>query len=473
MGTAAIIGGSVGGLAAGIRLARHGWDVTVVERDPPPETHRGDDAFVEWDRPHVPQWRQPHGFSARSRNLLLANIPEVVHRLVADGVDEVNLFTLMAPPEMHRPEDDEYAALWSRRPGFELALRREAECQDGLEVRSPAVVSNLLIETDGDVPTVRGFELDGGTRIEADLVIDAGGRRSPVGKWLEAIGVSVPTERQDCAGQYYSRYYRLHPDADLHPLMLVGQRTGLEQANVIGFTGDHDTFGIVVASHVEATEFKLLRHDWAWDAFLGAIPRWAMWIDPANSTPLTSVTFMGSHQNILRHHVVDGRPLVHRLLPVGDSLCTTNPQYGWGASMALTYAFAAADAAIAHIDDPGAMALAYHGVVCDEAGTVYAESAASDRVMLREWTGEPTPAEDVEATERQRLLRGVGAGSTHHPALGRAVLRRAGLLDGWNDVLDDPEVVEQARISLDIIDKKVAAGPTTAEVMCAVEAARP
>lgn len=471
--SAAIIGGSVGGLAAGISLARHGWRVTVVERDPAPETNDGDAAFVEWERRHVPQWRQPHGFSSRTRNLLLANIPEVVERLRNDGVDEINLFTMMAPPEMHKPEDDEYAALWSRRPGFELALRRQAEEQKGLDLRSPAVVSGLLVDPDGATPAVHGFDLDDGTRVEADLVIDAGGRRSPVYKWLNAIGVSIPMDRQACAGLYYSRYYRLRSDSELHPIMLIGQRTGLEQANVIGFTGDHGTFGILVAPHADASEFKVLRNDWAWDAFLAAIPRWAPWIDPANATPLASVAFMGAHQNVLRHHVVNGRPLVHRLLPVGDSLCTTNPQYGWGASMALTYAFAAVEAAISHIDDPEAMALAYHEVVREEAGTVFAESAAMDRVQLREWTGEPTPPEDHEVVERQMLLLGVTAGATHHPALGRAQLRRAGLLDGWNDILDDSEVVEQARRSLDILAKKQATGPSTAELLKMVEAARP
>ena len=42
---------------------------------------------------------------------------------------------------------------------------------------------------------------------------------------------------------------------------------------------------------------------------------------------------MTGHQNVRRHVVVAGEPLAHSLLPVGDSLCTTNPQYGWGASM--------------------------------------------------------------------------------------------------------------------------------------------
>lgn len=96
-----------------------------------------------------------------------------------------------------------------------------------------------------------------------------------------------------------------------------------------------------------------------------------------------------------------------------------------------------------------------------------------DRMLLREWTNEPTPPEGREVVDRQMLLRGVGAGATHHPALGRALLRRGGLLDGWNDILDDPEVVEQARRSLQILAGKRAAEPSTADLMKVVEASAP
>ena len=64
------------------------------------------------------------------------------------------------------------------------------------------------------------------------------------------------------------------------------------------------------------------------------------------------------------------------LLPVGDSLCTTNPMHGWGASMALTYAFAAVDAATA-LAARSAMALAYDDAVSGEAVGLQ-ESAAMD-----------------------------------------------------------------------------------------------
>lgn len=469
----AIIGGSVAGLATGVALARRGWDVTIVERDPAPQTDNGDAAFTEWDRRYVPQFRQPHAFAARSRNLLLKYVPEVVERLVAEGIEEVNLFKMLAPPEMWSDEDDEYTGLWTRRPAFELALRRVAERQGSVTFACPASVAGITTDQpNGAPPRVTGLVLDDGTRIDADLVIDGAGRRTPIPKWLGELGVDVPYDVQDCPAAYYSRYYRLRPDSGHSPFELLTLRRQLDQVTLLSFTGDHDTFGLAAFASPDHDGLKVLRQDWAWDAFMGSVPRFDAWAHPDIATPLTGVDFMGGHQNILRHYVVDGRPLVHGMLAVGDSLCTTNPMYGWGASMALTYAFAAVEAAEAHPEDPESMALAYHDVVAEEAGTVYGESAVMDRIQAFRWAGKEPP-EEPATIDRQELLQAVVAGATFHPALGRAQLRRMHLLPGWNDVLDDPEVVEQARNTQRILAAKASRddGPTTEELLETVQAA--
>ena len=59
-GSAVVIGGSIGGLAAAIGLARRGFGVTVLERDVAPPTDDAERAFSDWERGNVPQCRQPH-----------------------------------------------------------------------------------------------------------------------------------------------------------------------------------------------------------------------------------------------------------------------------------------------------------------------------------------------------------------------------------------------------------------------------
>ena len=113
---AVILGGGVAGLAAAIGLARRGLAVTVVERDPAPPAGDGDRAFVDWDRRSVAQFRQPHAFTARARNLLVEHAPEVVDQLRADGIEESNLFKLVIPAEEWIPEDDAFTGFLTRRP---------------------------------------------------------------------------------------------------------------------------------------------------------------------------------------------------------------------------------------------------------------------------------------------------------------------------------------------------------------------
>jgi 2-polyprenyl-6-methoxyphenol hydroxylase-like FAD-dependent oxidoreductase len=470
---AAVIGGSVAGLAAAIAFARRGWTATVVERDPAPDTDDGDEAFLSWDRRSVPQFLHPHAFSARSRNLLLAYIPEVVEWMRGDGIEEINLFKLLAPPELWSDGDDAYTYLWSRRPAFELAIRRVAEAEPGVTILTPGVVTGLVSDVTGSgPPRVRGIGLADGTAIHADVVIDAGGRRSPVPGWLGALGVSVPCDVQDCGAAYFTRYYRLDPGAGASLFGILGIAEQVENMTVIGFPGDHDTYALAAFVHDTDEQLKAVRHDSAWDAVMATFARIGPWADPAVGNPLTSVRYMGGHQNVRRRYVVDADPLVHGLLAVGDALCTTNPMYGWGASMALTYAFAAVEAATAHADDPAGTAAAYDEATRDEADGVYHESAAADRARRYRWEESEIPEWDQAEMERQDLVACVAAGALRDPVLARAQLRRVNLLESPSAVLDDPLVVERARNTQTILAAKAnrPTSPTRDELLGALSA---
>lgn len=468
---AVVIGGSIAGLASAVGLARRGWQVDVIEHDVAPDGGSADDAFVSWDRPGVPQFRQPHGFSARARTLLLEHIPEVVDRLLADGIPELNFFKELAPPELWEEGDDAFTGLWSRRPGFELALRRVAEAEPGVTLHCPAAAAGLLYDAaTGGQPNVIGVRLADGAELAGDVVLDCGGRRTPVLGWLaNDHDLEIPEDVQDCKAAYYTRHYRQSPTSEMSQLWLVGAAVPLDRVTAVPFSGDNGAFGIGLFADPADKELRLLRHDWAFEAVVESIPSLAPWVAPDNAEPINSTSSMAGHQNVRRHFVVDGEPLVHGLLPVGDSLCTTNPQYGWGASMAMTYAFAAVESAEAHgaTGDRDELALSYHEAVRAEADGVYRESAAMDRLRIYEWDGVDIPAEDQAEMDRQTLLRGVMAGATRDPVLGRALLRRMGLVEPPEKVLDDPEVAAHAQHTLDILATKASrkVGPSRDELL--------
>ena len=443
---AVILGAGVAGLAAAIGLAQRGWSVRVVERDPPPPPGDGDSVFVTWERRGVPQFHQPHAFTARARNLLLEHAPDVVDRLRADGIEESNVFKLLTPPDQWKPGDDAFTGLMTRRPAFELALRRTAVAEPGVEMLCPQVVSGLLFAAEASpTPRVVGVKLADGRELAADVVLDCGGKRSPVARWLAEVGVEVPEDVQDCGIVYYTRYYRRNAASPLPLLALFGVVGEIESCVFLGFAGDHDTYGIMLGPRPEDESMRVLKHTNVWEAVARSIPAVAPWVDPANGTPLNDVQPMAGNQNVHRYYVVDGEPAVLGMLTVGDALCTTNPFYGWGASMALTYAFGAAQVADDNFGDPRSMALAYEAAVRREVDAVYRESAAIDRARTYRVSGDPVPEYDREEFERQELIaRGVMRGSVRDPDLGRAFLRRINLIDAPDAILDDPEVLAKA-----------------------------
>jgi 2-polyprenyl-6-methoxyphenol hydroxylase-like FAD-dependent oxidoreductase len=456
-------------------LGRAGQEVTIVERDGPAPAGSADEAFTHWDRRHVPQFRQGHIFTARARALLLEHAPEVVEFLVSDGIEEVNLFKLVAPPELHEPEDDDFTNLLVRRPPFELALRRVAEETPGVRFRGPESASGLVVSGDGGEIHVRGVRLAGGDVLPSDVLVDGGGRRSPVARWLREEGATIAEDIQDCGVTYYSRYFRQRPHSDLPQAQLYAIRGELDGLFALGFGGDHDTYGLAFAAPPWDEKLKLLRHGWAWEAAAAAITRVAPWADPGTGQPLQDVETMTGHQNIRRRFVADDKPAALGVLLVGDSLCTTNPTYGWGASMALTHAFAAVDALQRIGDDPNVLALAYDEAIRDETDAVFNESSALDRLRSYRWRNEPIPKHERDESERQALIsEGVAWGALLDPDLGRALLRRINLLEPPAAVLDDPTVrakAEQMRALY--ATKQVSAGPDRAALLAAIERARP
>ena len=456
-----VMGAGVAGLGAALGLDAQGHSVTVVEQDEPAPTTSGDAAFEVWDRRSVPQFRQAHGFSARSRTLLLRHAPGVLDRLARDGIEESNAFKLVAPPEIHEPDDDAFTGFMSRRPAFELALRLEAESRPNIRVLCPATVTGLVFAGEDRPSVVTGVRLADSTVVRGDVVLDCGGRRSRVVRWLEAVGVSINERVQDCGITYFTRYFRRTEASQLPIPLVFGIRSAIERLLVIGFPGDHDTFAITMAAASWDDELRDLRHDWAWDAVAASLPSVAPWVAPENAVPLGSVATMTGHRNVLREFMPNGEPAVLGLLPVGDALCTTNPAYGWGASMALTYAFAACDAIAEGIDDLRALAVRYDRAVAAEAADVYTESAAGDRMLNYRWRNEPIPEFDAEEAERQSLIEeGVFPSIMRDAVLARALLRRTNLVESPRALFDNPEVLAQALARREK-NRKYAAAQTT------------
>lgn len=341
-----IIGGSVAGLVAALAFAELGHEVRVLERDAqePPDTVDG--AHRDWHRPTVPQLHQSHAFGSLGTNLLRERLPGVYAALVAAGAREIELGRAM-PPSLTdttpHPDDAELRMLGCRRSTFELILRQEVLRRPGIVLQRGETVRGLVAAAE-DSRRITGVTTKEGRTLDADFVIDACGRRSQAAQWLGDLGIDLPAQVSESADiTYYTRYYRALSPRPAGPLNRGFGAGGLwNHYTAVLFLGDNDTFTISLGVLPEDSEMKALRGNDAFTAAIAATPLLAPWLAPEASEPISDVFAMGGLDNSLRLAAPDDEPVLG-FFPVADAVCTTNPAYGRGVSLAIAHVLGLAD----------------------------------------------------------------------------------------------------------------------------------
>jgi len=329
-----ITGAGVAGLISALYLARDGHHIVLLERDATPLPANPDEAFT-WNRRGAPQVRHPHALLARLRNLLRDDLPDVRRGLLDAGGSEV-AWADFAPDTLDDPSplpgDEDMALFACRRTTFEWVLRRAALRTERVELRDGVKVTGLIAAPDTSPPRVTGVRTSDGD-VDADLVVDAGGRHSAVKRLLAELGVDVPEEKHDAGMVYLSRFYRLREGA-VEPDKQAFNGGTLGYLGYGVFRGDNRTFSITLALGVEDKELRALVGLARFDAAASLLPAACPWVDPAVSEPIADAHAMAGLVNRVRDLVVDGRPAVLGFVAVGDALICTNPLYGRGCSLA-------------------------------------------------------------------------------------------------------------------------------------------
>jgi len=341
-----IVGSGPTGLLVGAALARRGHQVVSVDRDPGPI---GD----VWARRGVMQFEHAHGFR-----------PQVSMVLQTEW-----------PVEVSSPGSRQVAGVLSRRSTFERALRSEAEKQPGLTLRTGHVDDLLL-----DRGRVLGARVDG-SRVEADLVVDASGRAGRLGG-SRALGGN-PDLDGDCGLAYVDRAYRLRAGAEpgpmVSPLAYIADFDGYQ---CLVFLHESGHFSVVLVRPTQDAALKALRFEAAFEAACRAIPALAEWTEPDRAHPTSQVLVGGALRNVYRRQA--GTP---GLVAVGDSVATTTPTRGRGIAMA----FMQVTALLALLDqgaDPSDVAASF-GTWCQRNIEPWvADHIAIDGGMVRRWQGE-------------------------------------------------------------------------------------
>lgn len=403
-----VLGAGVCGLTAGMLLRRDGHEVLVLERDTDGVPESIDQAWTEWARNGVAQFRQPHFLHSRGRVVLEQALPDVVTALEDAGATRFDLLSVMPPTitdRAPRADDERFTTITARRPVLEQVLARAADSEPGLDIRHGVAVRELLVDRYNGTPHVGGVRTESGEEVHADLVVDSSGRRSQLPRWLEAAGAApVQEEVEESGFIYYTRYFRARNGAI--PPFRGPLLTPVGSFSILVLPGDNRTWSVTVLISGSDRPLKRLRQPKLWTALIAACPLHAQWLD---GEPITDLLPMGELVDRYRRFVIEGVPVATGVAALGDAWACSNPVLGRGMTLGLSHAELLRDTVREHLDDPREFAEAWDEVTEAELAPWYRETVEENRDRFAEIEAlrdgrEPGPGSSPPAVFRQALL---------------------------------------------------------------------
>lgn len=353
---AVVIGASVAGLCAARVLSRSFDKVTLLDRDELPEGAQS--------RAGVPQGRHVHALltrGARELERLFPGFTEEYLGLGAHAIDVTGEGAVLRACGWQRPMASGNPVYFATRGLTESVIRRRALATPGIELRQRCEVSGLLVDPDGP-PRVRGVRVQwrgqatGPTEFEADLVVDAAGRASKAPEWLAAGACPVPPEELVDAGTGYSSRWYEGPDPTRLPADAWWKLIWIDPAppdQLLGgvlFPVEDGRFIVTLIGYSrrfppsDEDDFERALHDVRSPVLARTV---------ALARPISPVySYRGLVNRLRRFHDIE-RP-VPGFVALGDSVCTFNPMYGQGMTIA-TLCVAALEDTLARLpaDHPG------------------------------------------------------------------------------------------------------------------------
>ena len=401
---ALVIGGSMSGLVTARVLADYVDHVTVLERRDEPAP--GESV--------VAQGRMLHALleagAAGLDRLFPGFRDELRARGAVDGTTENGRWW----NEGYRVQiDSEKTSHQSSRGLIETTVRDRVTAIPNVTIRYAAAVSGLLT-TDG---TVTGIHTTTGD-LPADLVVDCSGRPSKATRWLTDAGLPTPRLEEVGVDVWYAQTTIAHHD-DLVPGLdyVVAQHSGPRPRGGAALHIDGDRWIVVLGGYFGD------RAPTDPDGYLAY----------ADTLPAPDIAALlrraGTHDEIITYNFKSSRrwhyqstPPPPGFLPVGDSMCSFNPLYGQGMTVAVLEALTLDTLLDTHglsPDLPGRAVTAFSRLV----DTPWQIAVGAD-LAYPQTTGRRTPLTRLSNAYGTRVLRA----TTVDPVVGHAMFEVQNLL---------------------------------------------
>lgn len=411
---AVVLGGGYAGLLAARVLSDHAREVVVVERDRLP--------VGTADRRGAVQGRHVHALLARGQLILEGLLPGITEELAARGGrvgDVLEQTRMYFSGHRMAPGTSGLTLVSATRPLLESCVRDRVRPR--VRLLEGCDVTGFALDRGAD--RVRGacvrHREDGGAEevIEGDLVVDATGRGSQTPAWLEQIGVAPPPEvvvRVDVA--YATRRYRLTPeDLDGDIGVINAPTPTVPRAGVVA-TVEDDT-ALVTLGGMAGDRPPI--DPAGFEAYAGTLQFPDVGDAIADAEPLDEPVRHRFPTSTWRRY--DRCRLPDRLAVLGDAVCSLNPIYGQG----MTVAALEVDALRRHLEQHGPHRLGRW-------------QRRLGRVVAGPWqmaTGGDLQFPGVEGRRRSAdravagYVRRLHAAAAADPALSEAFVRVAGMVD--------------------------------------------
>ncbi|CAM2816084.1 FAD-binding protein [Mycobacterium intermedium] len=378
-GNAVVLGAGIAGLLAARVLADFYGYVTVVERDSLPNGPR--------NRRGVPQGGLPHIPTARATQSMEKLFPGFLADLVAGGArvwDDGDLSRLCMNFGGHQllrsgtiPDPGSIVVHYAHRPFLEWRLRRRV--LDIPNVTFAEAHDAVRLTSTGQLGRVTGVVLarrDSGAErtLLADLVVDATGRGSRTPVLLEQLGYPRPPESELKVHVTYSGLPVYVAPGRLRENITLTAAEPKRPLAFAMFAGENDNYMLAVqtlAGRPAPTDRASL-----FDCLTDVAPPHVL-AAARCAEPLADLMQYKFRANRWRHY----ERLTHRpdgLIVMGDAMCTFNPLYGQGMTIAAIEALILRDC-LRHGDED--LPRRFFRRAAKEAGVAWRMAVSSDLAL--------------------------------------------------------------------------------------------